>query len=84
MPRTLIECRALIHRQIQELQNAGRSGKILGVSFLLCEDEKTVMVYVDLDDENDAIAIWFDLKPGEIFGPQRYRRDFFKRLTVVS
>ena len=82
--RSLAECRRLIHLKIGELRAAGRRGKIVGVNFVLCEDFETVMTYVDLDDENDAVAIWFDLQPGEVFDPQRYHREFFRRLTLVA
>jgi hypothetical protein len=80
--RTLAECRALIHRHIQGLRKTGRRGEIVGVDFVVCEDGKTIMTYVDLNDENDAVAFWFDLPPGEVFNHDRYCRDFFRPMAV--
>jgi hypothetical protein len=66
------------------MRNDGGQGKIDAVDFVLCEDDKTIMIYAYLDNDDDAtIAIWFDLLPGEAFDPNRYHREFSKRLTVV-
>ena len=44
------------------------------VDFVLCEDFATVMIYVDVVDEQDAIAIYFDLLDDMPFDPHLFRR----------
>jgi hypothetical protein len=80
----LIEARKIIYELLQDMRDAGRPAAINGIDFVECEDSgETIMIYCDVDDEQDAICIWFD-RPGEVFEPQRYRREFFKRALVVS
>lgn len=77
--RSLIEARAQIYQHLAEL-----GASLSDVDFVLCEDNNTAMIYVDTVDEEDAIAIWFDLGPDEKFEPPRHRHEFFKRLRVVQ
>jgi hypothetical protein len=70
--RTIIEAR----KRIYELLGKRR---LTDVNFVLCEDASTVMVYVDTADEQDAVAIYFDLRPDEEFAPQLHRHEFFRR-----
>jgi hypothetical protein len=71
----LIEARTGIYEAL-----AGRT--LASVEFVLCEDDRTVMIYADSICEEDATARCFDLEPGETFNPMRYRAQFFKPLVV--
>lgn len=81
--RTIIEARKIIYQLLAKRGDDGRSTTVTDVHFVLCEDDATVMIYVDVTDERDALAVCFDLKPGEEFEPQRYRHEFFKRASLV-
>jgi hypothetical protein len=74
--RDLRQARALIYQMVNGMRAAGRQGKIESIEFVLCEDFRTVMIFADVDDEPDALAIWFDLKPGEAFNHNQYRKEF--------
>src|SRR5438105_5548877 len=79
MARTLVEARTRIYAMLEDMQRAGQPGKIIGIDFVECEDDgKTIMICCDIDREDDAIVIWFDQPPGEIFDRERYSRDFFR------
>ncbi|MCK1467843.1 hypothetical protein [Bradyrhizobium sp. CW10] len=69
--RTLGEARDIINRKVAEL-----SGELTNIDFVLCEDSKTVMIYADIGDEQDAVAIYFDLAQGEAFDPERHAAEF--------
>ncbi|MGY4283736.1 hypothetical protein ACVWXO_002956 [Bradyrhizobium sp. LM2.7] len=69
--RALSEARDIINRRVAELR-----GELTGVSFILCEDHATVMIYADVDSEPDAVAVYFDLAQGEAFDPERHAADF--------
>jgi hypothetical protein len=83
--RTLIEASAKIYAMLQDMRNAGQPGMISGIDFVECEDDgKTIMVCCDIDGEDDAIMIWFDRPPGEIFDRQRYNRQFFRPMAIEN
>jgi hypothetical protein len=82
MTRTLIEARTRIYAMLEDMQRAGQPGMISGIDFVECEDGKTIMIYCDVDTEQDAVAIWFDLQPGETFDRHRYSRDFFRPMAI--
>ncbi len=44
------------------------------IDFVVCEDEETIMIYVDVTDEQDAIAVYFDLPDGMPFDPHLFRK----------
>jgi hypothetical protein len=69
--RSLREARAIVERLLQE-----RSAEMTGVDFVLAEDCRTVMLYIDIVEEDDALAVYFDLAPGEVFDRQRHAADF--------
>ncbi|MFK4725843.1 hypothetical protein ABIE89_006943 [Bradyrhizobium niftali] len=69
--RTLSEARCIIDQKVAELR-----GELTGIDFVLAEDDRTVMIYCDVNNEHDALAIYFDLAAGETFDPERHAADF--------
>ena len=69
--RSLREARAIIEGLLRE-----RSAEMTGVDFVLAEDCRTVVMYIDTAEEDDALAVYFDLAPGEVFDRQRHAADF--------
>ena len=69
--RTLSEARNIIDRKVAELR-----GELTGIDFVLAEDGRTVMIYCNINDEHDALAIYFDLQDDEAFDPERHAAEF--------
>ena len=59
--RTLGEARALVDGRLGDIRVAGNAAEITGVDFVLCEDFRTVMIFCDVGDEQDAVAIYVQL-----------------------
>jgi hypothetical protein len=64
--RSLQEAKAIIEKPLRD-----RTAEMTGVDFVLAEDCRTVMLYVDTIEEDDAF-----LAPGELFDRQRHAADF--------
>jgi hypothetical protein len=81
--RTLAEARNIVDEQLAARVGNGRCGNLRSVDFILCEDGSTVMIYIDTDDENDAVAVWFDLPDGLPFDPEEFRVEFLSQSQTV-
>jgi len=74
MKRSIKEAESEINALLAKRSAEGHSPFVQHVGFVLCEDFATVMIYVDVVDEQDAIAIYFDLLDDMPFDPHLFRR----------
>lgn len=68
---TMQDAKQRIEQQLIKRSSGGASGVVTGVNFVLCEDLRTVMIYVDCADEHDAVAASFDWPAGIPFDVER-------------
>lgn len=67
------DAEARIRRELLQRSMRGQSGHVSKVSFVLCEDFESVMIYVDTKDELDAACACFDLPDDVPFDPEHFK-----------
>jgi hypothetical protein len=68
---TILEARDRISSTLARRRAEGKSLEPTGYSFVLCEDFRSVMIEVDMEDEHFAFGACFDWPQGMPFDPER-------------